>query len=279
MRPWLVTLGVGVMLLSAEPAVADTCEKEKAGPSPAATSGLAELEANAERTSLTLDLGGSKSDSDDVTLPTRGDASVATDPQTADPLDVTTDIRDSPRKANDRLEGNVVTSATPRRGSRTVQVELCLDSATTWQAGTYEGTVTIDGPRLQQFTYPILIKKKWPWWAALLVLVAVVVGYVIYAAGKGNAPAASTKTGSIRTKVVYLVVSAVGGLIVYWSVYTKSETWGENPFADVVALAAAGLTGAIAGGTAARAAFERIDAAEQREGGGEQADGAPQPVP
>jgi hypothetical protein len=263
MRPWLVTLPVGLLLLCAGPAAAATCEREEAGPSAAGTTGLGELQANPERAALTLNLGGSKSDSDDVTLPTRDNASVARDPQNVDPLDVTTDIRDSPRKANDRLDGNVITSATPRRGGRSVNVELCMDSASTWQAGTYEGTVTIDGPRLQEFTYPIVIEKKWPWWTAFLVIVAVVIGYVLYAMGLGNAPAAKTKTGSIRTKLVYLVVSVAGGLLVYWSVYVKNETWGENPAADIVALAAAALTGAIAGGTAARAAFSQIDAAER----------------
>jgi hypothetical protein len=53
----------------------------------------------------------------------------------------------------------------------------------------------------------------------------------------------------------------------------KNETWGENPAADIAALALAGVTGAIGGGTAARAAFAQIDAAEQQQadgGGGEE---------
>jgi hypothetical protein len=273
MRYWLVTLPVVVVLLYAGPALAATCEVEEAGPSPAGTTGLAELQANADRPALTLDLAGLKSDSDDVTLATKGDASVASDPQKVDPNDATTDIRDSPRKANDRLDGNVVTSATTRRGNKSVRIDICVDSASTWQAGTYEGTVTIDGPRLQQFSYPIVIKKKWPWWTAFVVLVLVVLGYIAYAAGQGNAPAAKTKTGSIRTKLVYFAVSAAGGLLVYWSVYVKNETWGENPAADIAALALAGVTGAIGGGTAARAAFAQIDAAEQQQadgGGGEE---------
>jgi hypothetical protein len=271
MRPWLATLVAVVMLLNAGPALAAVCEREEEGRSPSRTKGTAQLQPNADRPALTVDLGGSTSDSDDVTLLTRGDKAVARKRRRVEPRDATADLRDSPRKANDRLDGDVVVSATPRRGNKAVTVELCVDSASTWQAGTYEGTVTIDGPRLRQFAYSVVITKKWPWWSAFLVLVAVVVGYILYAAGRDQAPAKHAKTGAIRTKLIYLAVSAAGGLLVYWSVFLQSETWGENPTADIAALALAGLTGAIAGGTAARAAFERIDATEREEedeGGG-----------
>src|SRR5829696_6047988 len=113
-----------------------------------------ELGPNPERAALTLDLGGSKNDSDDVTLATKDEKSLASDPPTVDPKDATTDIRSSPRTSNDKLDGNIVTRASPRRGNSTVTVDLCVDSASTWQAGTYSGTVIIDGPHLQAFAYP-----------------------------------------------------------------------------------------------------------------------------
>jgi len=240
-----------VVLAAATPAYGK-CQVETPGPSPApGAKRLAELEANSSRPSLTLALGGKRSDSDDVTLATIRKARVG-----AKPEDVTADVRDSLRKADDKLEGTVVVLATPRRGQDTIAVDLCVDRAKRWQAGKYEGTVTVDGPRLSQFSYPIVVTKKWPWWAALILLAAILIGYVVYAAATSNQ--GITGRGAKWARTIYLAVSVAGGLLAYWSVYGKNETWGENPGADILALALAGLTGAIAGGTAARTWFNKI---------------------
>jgi hypothetical protein len=251
---------VALWFLSAAPAPAAECTPETPGPSPKRTARLAELEPNANRVALALNLGGDTSDADDVTLATKRERPITQDPADPRRKEATADIGDSLRDDNDRLDATVSTRATPRRGGTTVGVGLCVDAADQWQAGTFGGTVTIDGPRLKRFAYPMVVTKKWPWWSAFFLILLIVGGYILYAWGRGNAPSVQPEEkGWWRTKFVYFGVSAAGGLLVYWSVYVESQTWGENPPADIAALALATLTGAIAGGTAAGVAFDRIN--------------------
>ena len=122
--------------------------------------------------------------------------------------EATADIRDSLRDDNDRLDATVSTRATPRRGGTTVGVELCVDAADQWQAGTFGGTVTIDGPRLKRFAYPMVVTKKWPWWSAFFLILLIVGGYILYAWGRAKAPSVRPDDkGWWRTKFVYFGVS------------------------------------------------------------------------
>jgi hypothetical protein len=175
---------VALWFLSAPPAMAAECTPETPGSSPKRTARLAELEPNANRVALALNLGGDTSDADDVTLATKRERPITKDPADPRRKEATADIRDSLRDANDRLDANTSTRATPGRGGTTVKVEICVDSVGQWQAGTFTGTVTVDGPRLRQFAYPMVVTKKWPPFSALILILVVVGGYILYAWGR-----------------------------------------------------------------------------------------------
>src|SRR5262249_61468622 len=80
---------------------------------------------------------------------------------------VAAEVTDLPRLNNHRLGGKVFVAAHPSESGRRVVVEVCLADVSNWDAGRFQGTIAVYGPKLADFTYAIVVTTKWPWWVAV----------------------------------------------------------------------------------------------------------------
>jgi hypothetical protein len=105
------------------------------------------------------------------------------------------------------------------------EASACISKKGDWEAGTYEGTVQVYGPRFTEFSYPLVVTSKWPVWVPLAIIVL----------------------------VVFLAVAA--GAVTCFAQYDSADTWGDNPETQLAGLAVAVITAAAAGRAASMKVF------------------------
>ena len=246
-RRLLAAAAVSVLLLAcAAPAFADATCNEVPGGLPAGTAASrAQLQANPDRPTFDVGLGRDSSTNDDITLPPRRARQLGLSDR-----DVTAVLTGFPRKGSERFGGTVRVGAAPGATGRTVSIAACVKRTKTLGAGAYRGVVTVYGPRLEGFDYPIVVTEKWPAWIPIVILAGSILVFLVAAAVSGSLTFGLERRQRIATALGVLLAVAAAALT-YWNVYAKNDTWGDDPGAQMLALAVAAFTAAVGGLAAA----------------------------
>jgi hypothetical protein len=250
----LATLGAAVGVTAALRTVDERrCADVPGAPTPANTAGLAKIQPNPDRPAVALPVDDHTAGRDDIVFETNPREPVGAR------RDVTAVVLAFPRSEARRLDAQVTARAGPGPTADRVTLEVCVGRKGHFTAGTYEGTVLLYGPRVNEFAYPFAITSKWPWWVAAGLLLLVIVTYVGMS-WRSDSPPGPTRAGG-RTdavgNVIYAVVALFAAGLTYWSVYVKNATWGEDPAVQIPALVVGALTSVVAAQSGAKEWMKR----------------------
>jgi hypothetical protein len=248
-------LAVVTLLMAPAGALAKACSKETPGPFPDPKA-AAELQ-SADRAALALRLGDKVMGQDEIGFPVKGGTNLGHSVTGA-----SAQVTNWPRKNGERLNARIHVSAQPFGTGNRVRLVACVDSKGTFTAGTYTGTVTVWGPQLREFSYPISVTEKWPWWVPALLIAAVAAVFVVLLWTQPVAPGPHVP---LVENVICAAVAIGAAALTYWTVYESNDTWGENPGSDITALVAGAAASAVAGTAVAR---QRLDTLRGRFRGG-----------
>lgn len=215
-------------------------------PAPEDATNLIELQSNAARPTFDVELAFSSSGADDISFTPKARKRLV-----GNSADVAAEFTDAPRFEGHRLKGDNYIAAHASKTGRQLVLEACFEKIPSMTAGRYEGTVSIYGPRLSDFTYAIVVTTKLPRWVPIATILATVLFALIVAMITGQlAPPARGKDkpdwkGYGRV-LVALVLAVVLAALPYWSVYASNETWGSTFAADMTALVTATFAGVVA---------------------------------
>lgn len=217
-------------------------EQETARAAPENATGLLELDGNPARSTLQLDLADDSEGEEDINFVPKNGRRPSSGNDT-----VSADFFDKPRSSSGRLDATLAVAAHPSESGRDVVVDACIGGVSDFTAGTFTGAIEVFGPGLADFTYPIVVTKKWPWWVAALVLVASIVGFAAIALLTDSLTFGLSGKNKWLGSIVGLTVGAALGALVFWGTYWKNPTWGDDPEGQLVALFIAGFTAATGG--------------------------------
>lgn len=230
---------------------------------------LATLQPSASRASVLLDLGYHDTRADDIFFAVKGRRVASTKLRKGEKPGVRRARRgravsamvvDWPRTSSERLGAAVRVKATPNPLGNRVAVAVCVDrDGDRWSAGQYEGSISVYGTRLEEFTYPIVITSKWPPLIPILVLVAAILAFLLMAFAT-NSLTFNFESKKWPASLLGLAIAVGAAGLTYWGQYGKSPTWGDDPGAQITALALAGFTAAVGG----LAAGQRLLRGEER---------------
>lgn len=242
-RQALMIAPVGLLLgPTAFASAAENCADGAGRPPPANVTDLPELGPSLKHPTLTVPSGDSGTASGGVTLLVRGEERIGQAKGEA-----TAALIDKPSLKGRELAADLSLAATPIPTGSGVSVRACVSRKNRWEAGTYEGTLHVYGPALQEFSYALVVLSKWPAEVPLAILAAVVIGFLI-------AEVRRTETGK-HGDALYFAVAAGGALLTYFSQYWTSPTWGDDPYIQVSGLVSAAVAAAAAGRAGAKKAF------------------------
>lgn len=250
---FLLTVVVA-LLLSAPPSFA-TKQQCLAGTTTEAArdnaTDLVELEPNANRPTFDVALDDDeKVDDEELRLARKGSLRLGK------VTDVGVEVIDPPLAGTERLRGAVHIAATVNQSKTRIIAYVCVRSDSKWDAGRYEGNILLFGPKIQDFTYPLVITTKWPVWVPLVVLgVSATLFFLIAWVTNSLTFQSDDKKKRRVATAVGMVFALVAVAPVFWSSYLNNATWGTDPPAQLIALGTAGLTAATAGLTAAHRLF------------------------
>jgi hypothetical protein len=249
---WRVTTALVAFALTAVagvvPATAQVTCDEESGKRPSSTADLAELQPDPGAAALSVALGANESVADDdVSLPSRDRRQIGVLPGDASATYV-----NWPRFGSDRFAGNIKLAATPGPTGNTVRVGVCIEETKRFSAGRYEGTVQIYGPKFLEFSYPLVVTTKWPFYTAVAVLFVGIAVFMLVALLTGSLTFGfEDKKRKFLASALGLGIAVGAGVMTYWSSYVSNPTWGDDPAAQIPALAVAAVTAAIGGLAAA----------------------------
>jgi hypothetical protein len=139
-----------------------------------------------------------------------------------------------------------------------VEVEVCAKRGGAFSAGTHTGTMSIYGPRVEEFRYEVVVPQRWHPVIPVVLLLGTAIIYLILVWRSTLPP--GTVNG-LAQNVAFGVVAVVGMAVTYFSVYMTNPTWGDAVPSDPAGL----ITGAAtAAGIATAAAIQMRDAAKQK---------------
>jgi hypothetical protein len=246
-----ILICTSVALAAAAPAggqgAEDQCTETAVRPSSPGAENLNDIAPSARRPTFDVAMADDSARQDQLNLPPKSGTRFSA------PLDVSVDLIDTPTsEAAGRLDGNVKLAATVNASRTRVVTIACVEGVSPWDAGRYEGTILISGPRFADFTYPLVITARYPWWSAVLILgcaagvffaIALVTGSLVYKNPQ--------KDRKILGSLIGVGFALVAMAPVYWSSYVDNPTWGANIGSEFLALGVAGFTAATAGLAAA----------------------------
>jgi len=218
-------------------------EAEKTQPAPEKAKNLIELQPNAARPTFDVELDYQTSGDDGISFTPK--AGKRPGPE----ADVAAEFTDAPRFKGHRLKGDRFVAAHATNSGRSVVLGVCFQKIPKYAAGRYEGTVSVFGPKLADFTYAIVVTTKWPRWTAWVAILITILGSLIVAIITGALTGPSQRSdwkGWLRLSFAVVFALALAALP-YWSVYASNETWGSTPPADLTALVTATFAAAAGG--------------------------------
>src|SRR4051812_21626887 len=140
------------------------CNDDVRGPTAKANATkLAELQANSGNASFILPVGDARAGSDDVTFDTKPRTTIGGADTAA-----TAAILNFPRSGGERFPAAVRVRAKPGPTDHRITLAVCVTGKHRFTAGTYQGSILIYGPRLNETTYPVAITSKWPAWVPIV---------------------------------------------------------------------------------------------------------------
>jgi hypothetical protein len=258
---------VGVVLVALAPAVylavalgggdakrdqaLDGCVEPKAAR--AAPPGQIELQANRARPTLAIALADRPSASDTIAFSTKGRQFVPPESRAR----TSAVLLETPRRAPaERFDGAIGVKAEPWVGGTVVRVSVCVSRGAVLKAGAFQGTVRVYGPRVDDFDYAVIVTEKWPWEVPVAILWYAGLAFVIVAWRTGSLAFAQEPGDSTKRNFISVTAGLAVGLAAmvptFFGTYWNNPTWGSEPGTQVVGLAAAGLTAALAGLAAAK---------------------------
>ena len=96
-------------------------------------------------------------------------------------------------------------------------------------AGRYEGNILISGPGFADFTYPLVVTARYPWWSAVLFLLgAAGVFFAIAWVTNSLIFQNPQRDRRIIGSLIGVGFAVVAMAPVYWSSYLENPTWGER---------------------------------------------------
>jgi hypothetical protein len=207
-------------------------------------SGLVELDVVATRATFDVPLADNRSGEDDIRFPTKAGRRLAPGVNT-----VSAQLPQRPRNSSGALGGTYLVAARPDEAGKGVIVDVCVRDTEMFRAGQFSGTIDVFGPKIADFSYAIVITKKWPWWTAATVLGLAILAFVGGAALTGSLTfnISGSKGRKRAATGAGVVVGAALAALVYWGTYWKNPTWGSDPQAEITALFVAGFTAATGG--------------------------------
>jgi hypothetical protein len=222
---------------------------ETAGPTPhGAAKRLRSLDPNSKHPNLMVKTDADSRAASSVVLPVKGSAHIDTSFQA-----VTANVLDVPSFKDREFGSRIALTAKPTATGRAAVVRACITKPgfgwsglwkrSFWDAGTYEGTVQVYGPRLAEFQYGLVITTKWHWIVPVTILFLVV---VVFLAAELMRPETA-----LAGATIYLAVAIGGALLTYFTQYGSVDTWGDNPGVQIPGLAVAAITAAATGRAAA----------------------------
>ena len=247
-RHLCVSVAIATALGVAPTAIADSrpcAEAETAAAAQEAATDLVELSPNATRPTFGFPLADRVGDDDDIQFLAAANRRVPGGTDT-----VSAQLAERPRNSTGALRAMYLVSARPDEARKAVIVSACISDMPRFRAGQFSGTIDVFGPSYRDFSYAIVVTRKWPWWTAALVLAAAILAFVVVAGVKGSLTFNLPRRRSWVGTVGGVVVAAALAALVYWGTYWKNPTWGDDPQAQITALFVAGFTAA-SGGLAA----------------------------
>ena len=238
-----VVLVVAALGASPVQAAEQTCAEKDGASVPASVKNPRELQANAKRANLSVALDGFESADGTVTLPVKDGRKVAKGPRDEA---ATAEIVDVPQRNQRDLDAEIDVSAVPGGGGTNVVVSACVTNSDAWQAGKFDGTIRVYGPRFTEFSYAMTVTQRWPYWLPLLILFMVLAAFGVFEARRAE-------TGK-RGTLLFLVIGIIGGGAAFLQ-YLSSDTWGDDWTKQIPALAGAAILAAAAARAAAKKAF------------------------
>jgi hypothetical protein len=230
----------------------DQCTETE--PSAPGTENPNEIAPSARRPTLDVALADDSARQDQLNLPAK------TGTRFTAPLDVSIDLIDAPTSEEaGRLDGTVKLAAAVNASRTRVVTIACVDGVSPWDAGRYEGTILISGPRFADFLRTRLSSRlgtrgglRCSWWSAVLILVgAAGVFFAIAFVTNSLIYQNPQRDRQIIGSVIGVGFALVAIASVYWSSYVENPTWGANIGSEFLALGVAGFTAATAGLAAA----------------------------
>jgi hypothetical protein len=277
----IAALVLGMFLATGGVASAAVSCNEAAGGIPTGRAGKrATLQPNTARNSVLMSLGRHDDLADDISFSIKG-GPLTKLPKGEKPAkrrrrmrrSVTADVVEWPRTSSERLDADVDVEATPSRLGNRVILEVCVERNEARSAGQFEGAISISGPHVAEFTYPIVVTTKWSPVVPIAVLALAIAAFI------AMAYATSSLTFGLDAKkktagFLGLAIAVAAGTLTYWGQYGKNPTWGDDPGSQITALAIAGFTAAVGG----LAAAQRLLRPDTGGGGGQDGGGGEQPA-
>jgi hypothetical protein len=230
-------------------AQAEPCdEDEQTDPADPDAQNLLELQTNAKRPTFVIKLDYASSGTDWISFVPKGGKRPGRN------ADVAAEFTDALSFEGERLGGVQRIAAHANKSGRWIVVEACIRDIPDRTAGRYEGTISVFGPPISDFTYAIVVTTKWPRWAAIVTMFATVLLALAIAVYTDQISVSRQGFRNWKTYIrvpVTVVIALVLAAIPYWSVYENNETWGAALGADLTALVTATFGATVAGIAAA----------------------------
>lgn len=222
------------------------CLEKKARRAATPSSSDVELQANRARPTLTIALADRLSAEDSISFSSKDRKRV----QDSGRATTSAVFIETPRRsASEPMDGTVTAKATSELGQTIVRLTVCVDRGALLKAGAFQGTVRIYGPKVSDFDYAVVITEKWPWQIAAATLWYAGLAFVLVAWLTRSITFERTRTGLDKwvAPLAGIVFGFVAMTPAFFGAYWNNPTWGSDPGTQVLGLATAGFTAALAG--------------------------------
>jgi hypothetical protein len=227
------------------------CSEIKAAKSAAVSDENIQLEANRQRPSLTIALADRQTASDAISFNSKGGLRIPDVQKARTSARFLEPLR---RSSSEPLDSKVAARAQPLAGGSVMQLSVCVKRGELLKAGSYQGSVRIYGPRVNNFDYAVVVTQKWPWQIAVATLWYAGLAFIVAAWATGSLTFDPSRKGVSKWIVTGagVLVGLVAMAPAFFGSYWNNPTWGSDPGPHIIGLLTAGLTAALAGLAAAQ---------------------------
>jgi hypothetical protein len=198
-----------------------------------------QLQANRARPSLTVPLADGGDAFDEISFSPKKPISI--------PSEIQAYLIEYPRQGDQRSAAKITVAAAPAAGGTVAQLSVCVKRGDDWEAGTFQGTVRIFGGGIVAFDYPLIITERWPWEAAVGLLVLALAAFLLITIQSQSLTFKADQEHSTSASFLGLAIAVAAVTPTFFGTYWNNPTWGSNPGSQLSGLVVAGFTAAVAG--------------------------------